>query len=83
MLAHSQVLAGLEADCLHSSRLFSAQWANDEVTENVFIPIKLILDLFRQNRRSGRVRDIIRIQNAQQAFTAEGPKSNARRAVIN
>ena len=43
MLAHGQVLAGFEADCLHSSRLFSTQRANEEVTENVLVPIKLIL----------------------------------------
>jgi len=83
MFAHSQMLAGFEADCLHSPRLFSTQWTNEEVTENVPVPIKLELDLIRQNRRSGRARDIIWIQYAQQALTAEGPQSNARRAVIN
>ena len=82
MLAHGQVFTGFEADCLHSSRLFSAQRANEEVTENVLVPIKLELDIIGQNRRSGGARDIIWIQNPQQALTAEGPKSNARRAVI-
>ena len=82
MLAHGQVLAGFETDCLHSSRLFSAQRANEEVTENVLVPIKLELDIVRQNRRSRRARDIIWIQYAQQALAAEGPQSNARRAVI-
>ena len=76
------MLSGFEADCLHSARLFSAQRANEEVTENVLVPIKLDLDIVRQNRRSGRARDIIWIQNPQQTLTAEGPKSNARRAVV-
>ena len=82
MLADSQVLTGFETDCLHSSRLFSTQRANEEVAENVLVPIEFELDIVRQNCRSGPARDIIWIQNPQQALAAEGPKSNARRAVI-
>ena len=62
MLADSQVRTGFDADRLHSSGLFSTQRANEEISKNVFIPIKLILDIVRQNRRSGRARDIIWIQ---------------------
>src|SRR5882724_5922395 len=82
MLAHGQVLTGFETDCLHSSRLSFAQRANQEVTEDVLVPIKFELDIVRQNRLSRRARDLIWIQNPQQSLTAEGPKSNARRAVI-
>src|SRR5260221_692831 len=82
MLAHGQVLAGFDANRPHSSRLSFAQRANQEVTEDVLVPIKFELDIVRQNRRAGRARDIIWIQNPQQSLAAEGPKSNARRAVI-
>jgi len=54
MLAHGQVRAGFDANRPHSSRLSFAQRANEEVTEDVLVPIKLILDIVRQNRRSGR-----------------------------
>lgn len=82
MLAHGQVLTGFDADCLHSSGLFSTQRANEEVTENVLVPIKFEFDIVREDRRSRRARDIIWIQNPQQSLAAEGPKSNARRAVV-
>src|SRR5438105_1563583 len=77
------MLAGFEADCLHSSRLFLTQRANEEVAENILVPIEFELDLVRENRRPGRARNVFWIQHSQQSLTAKGPKADAGRAVIN
>ena len=68
---------------MHSAGLFSTQRTNEKVTENVFVPIEFLLDIVRQNRRSGRARGIIWIQDSQHSLAADGPKSNARSPVIN
>jgi len=50
MFANRQVLSVSDADGLHPASLLPGEWADDEVAEDILVPIQLVLDIERQDR---------------------------------